>query len=166
MYFSDFAVIVFVDKWESEAFIVTVTEHTTKFKVLPLLGVLRTLKYNNMKSIFETDEKVQEESKIIRQVKYAIKRKGRGYNKYITFKLLYNNNWRWNFLKSTKHCFFNCIVLHSLCLELYFTWLSKFSLNYYSKNRLFFCKCSFVHKYRKKKKKTSKMNDFPFETRT
>lgn len=58
----------------------------------PPLGVLRILKYNNMKSIFETDEKVQEESKIIRQVKYAIKRKGPGYNKYITFKLLYNNN--------------------------------------------------------------------------
>lgn len=45
-----------------------------------------------MKSIFETDEKVQKESKIIRQVKYAIRRKGQGYNKYITFKLLYNNN--------------------------------------------------------------------------
>lgn len=72
MYFSDFAVMGFEDKWESEAFIVTVTENTTKFKVLPLLGVLRILKHNNMKSIFETEGKVQEESKN-KKVKYGIK---------------------------------------------------------------------------------------------
>lgn len=58
MYFSDFAVIVYVGKWESKVFIVTVMEHTTKFRGAPPAWII--LEYIKIKSILEADENVQE----------------------------------------------------------------------------------------------------------